>query len=61
VVISQVAGLAHPHRVKKPLCVFTSPGILIPSKLTITGRAHVLGVVLSVDMWTFGNLHHVLV
>lgn len=57
VVVAQIAGLAHTHGVVEPVSVLAVPGKLVATKLTVTGGAHVLGVVLAVGMGALRNLH----
>ena len=47
-VVGEVASLAHALRVEKSVMVLTISSIVVSTKLSIAGGAHVLGVVLSV-------------
>ena len=59
VVVTQVASLAHSDGVVQLLSVLAVPGHLISAELSVARRAHVLGVVLSIDMWALGDLHDI--
>lgn len=56
-VVAQVTGLAHAHRVVQPVGVLAVPGMLVAPKLTVARGAHVLGVVLAVSVGALGDLH----
>ena len=58
VVVSQVARLAHAHRIELSVRVGTLGRVLISTVLAIARRAHVFGVMLTVGMRAFRNLHH---
>jgi hypothetical protein len=60
VIVAQVAGLAHTHRVQQPVLVLAVVGVLIAAVLPVARRAHVLGVVLSVDVRALGDFHYLL-
>lgn len=59
-IVAQIAGLAHAHRIKEPVFVGAIVSHLVPSVFPIAGRAHVFGVVLSVDVGAFRYLHNLL-
>ena len=59
VIVTQVASLAHTDGVVQLVSVFTVPGSLVSTELSIAGRAHVLGIMLSVNVWTLGDLHDI--
>ena len=70
-IVSEVTCLTHSHRVEESVWVCTVPRILVPSILPVATGTHVLkdvrsshdylSVVLSVHMWTLGNLHDLLI
>ena len=59
-IVAKIAGLAHAHRVEKPVLVGAVVSHLVPSVFSIAGRAHVFGVVLPVDVGAFRYLHNLL-
>jgi hypothetical protein len=59
VIVTQIAGLAHSDGVVQLLGMSTVPGHLVSTKLSVTGRAHVFGVMLSVNVWARSDLHGV--
>lgn len=59
-VIAKIASLAHSHGVQQPILMLTIPSVLVSPILPIARRAHIFSVVLSVNMWTLGDLHHLL-
>lgn len=59
VVVTQVASLTHADWVVQSFSVLAVPGQLVSSKLSVARRAHVFGIVLSVNMWALRNLHRI--
>ena len=59
VVVREVASLAHALGVEKSVMMLTVSCIVVSTKLSIAGGAHVLGVVLSIWMWALSDLHNV--
>jgi hypothetical protein len=59
-IVTEITRLAHAHRVQESILVLAVPCILIAAKLSVARWAHVLGVVLTVDVRAFRDLHHLL-
>lgn len=59
VVVTQVACLAHANRVIQLISMLAIPGQLVSSKLSVAWRAHVFGIVLSVNMRALRNFHRI--
>lgn len=70
-IVREVTGLAHAHRVEQSITVRAVPCVLISAIFTITTAAHILQVkfmnqkvrsyfrvVLSMSVRAFGDLHH---
>lgn len=71
-IVREVTGLAHAHRVEQSIIVRAVPCVLISAIFTITTAAHILQVkfmnqkvrrsylrvVLSMSVRAFGDLHH---
>lgn len=52
--------MAHSHRVEQSVFVGAVVGVLIPAVLSIAGGAHVLRVVLPMDMGALSDFHYLL-
>ena len=51
--------MAHAHGVKQSISMRAVESVLVSPILSIARGAHVLGVMLSVDVWALGDGHHV--
>jgi hypothetical protein len=58
VIVSKITCLAHAHRVKKAVRVSTFRSVLTSAILPVTAGAHILSVMLAMNMSTLGDRHH---
>lgn len=60
-IVTQIACLAHSDGIVQLVGMLAVPSSLVSAKLSIARGAHVLGVMLSMNMWALRDLHRVCV